>query len=112
MRFLYVVAVILSLSFAFTMIVADRCELSLSDQMLFLGLTVAGPFAALGPLFWGPGPLTFPILVAAYVVCLTTFCYLIRPNNVSLFISMVGAVAWTMVAPLLVVILPELGIRI
>ena len=112
MRFLYVVAVILSLSFAVTLVVADSRELSLSDQMLFFGLTVAGPFIALGPLFCGLGPLTFPILVAAYVVCLATFCYLMRPNTVSFVISLVGAVVWTLVAPLLVVILPELSIRI
>ena len=103
-------AVILSLSFVVTLIFAHRNELSYSTGLGFFGLTVSGPFMPLGLLFWGP--VALPILGVAAIVCLATFCYLIRPSNVSLVISLVGAVAWVLIAPVLLVVLPELQIRI
>ncbi len=106
------VGLILSLSFAITLIVAERNVLSFATSLGFFGLTVAGPFMTLSLLFWGPGPLAVPIWCVAAFVGLATIYYLLRPNNVSLVISLIGAVAWALLVPVLVVVLPELQIRI
>ena len=111
LKFLYVIALILILSFAVTLIVAPRQALSISNSFLFFGLNVAGPFIALIPLFYGMGPHSALIMVVAVLVFFATVCYLIRPNNVSLVISLTSAVTWVSVAPVLIIILPELGIR-
>ena len=112
LKFLYVVALILSLSFGITLIAGERAGLSLSNGLAFYGLTVLGPFMTLGLLFWAPGPLAVPIWAVAICICSATFCYLVRPNNVSLVISACFAVTWVLIAPVLLVLLPELGIRI
>jgi hypothetical protein len=93
-------------------ILGQRNELSLLTGLAFFGLTLTGPFVSLGPLFWGLGPHAMEMSIAATIVCLSTFCYLMRPNNVSLAISLIGALAWVLFVPVLVVILPELQIRV
>ncbi|MFT5302832.1 MAG: hypothetical protein ACI814_003649 [Mariniblastus sp.] len=112
LKFLYVIALIFSLSLVVTFIIAHRNVLSSSTTCLFLGLTAAGPFIALAPLYWGVGPLTMQVLIVATLVFVATISYLVRPNILTFTISLVGAVAWVTVAPVVIVLLPELGIRV
>ena len=111
-RFVYIVALIISFSFALTLVFTQRNELSFLTSLVFFGLTVAGPFMTLGQLIWGPGPLAVPIWCVAALVFSATTSYLIRPNNFTLVLSLIGALAWTMITPVIVVVLPELQIRI
>ena len=103
---------IIGISFALTLVFAQRNDLPLLTSLGFFGLTVAGPFMTLGLLIWGPGPLAIPIWGVAVFVFLTTTSYLVRPNNFTLGLSLIGALAWTVITPVILVVLPELQIRI
>ena len=112
LRFLYVVALIIAASSALTLLCAQRYDASHLQSLQLFGLTVAGPFMTLLLLVWEPGPLTIPILGVAATVFLVTTSYLIRPNNFTLGLSLIGGLAWAMIVPVIVFVLPELHIRI
>lgn len=112
LKFFKVVGLILLMSLVFTVIAAYTHSFSPTISLAFFGITVAGPFATLALLFWGPGPLDVPIWCTSGLIVVTTFFYLLKPNRLSFAISMLGAVAWASVAPVLFLVFPELQIRI
>ena len=112
LKFFKVLGLILATSTVVTVIAANTHSFSPLVGLAFFGMTVAGPFMTLSLLFWGPGPLDVPIWSVSAFIVILTFCYLIRPNKISFAISLLGAIAWASVAPILLLVFPELQIRI
>lgn len=112
LRFLYVVSLILFLALVVTVFVVQNNDLSYLGGFAFFGLVASGPLMTLAFFVWGIGAWAVPIWSVSTIVFATTLIYLFKPNSFTFVVSLLGAVAWVSIPFILVVILPELHIKL